>query len=102
MAGPNEIDIYIGARIRRIREFRGIVRDALAVALGMTSTDVGILERGLKRLTPEQIFAVAGVLNIKPSFLFSGVSLGVDEEYASALIPHYEDMKHHLSSATRN
>ena len=102
MAGPNEIDAYIGARIRRIREYRGVVRDVLAVALGMTSTDVGILERGLKRLSPEQVFAVAGVLKIKPSFLFSGLSLRVDEEYASALIPYYEDMKHHLPSAQRN
>jgi len=45
---------------------------------------------------------VAGVLKIKPSFLFSGLSLRVDEEYASALIPYYEDMKHHLPSAQRN
>ena len=102
MAGPNEIDIYIGARIRKIREYRGIVRDVLADALGMSSTKVGILERGLTRLSPEQIFAVAGVLMIRPSFIFSGLSLRTDEEYASTLIPYYEDMKHHLPSATRN
>ena len=55
-------------------------------SLGTTSTNVGILEPRLTRLSPEQIFAVAGVLMIRPSFLFSGLSLGVGEEYASALI----------------
>ena len=96
MAGPNGIDIYIGGRIRKIREFRGIARDAVAAALDISSTEVGILERGLKRLTPEQMLIIADTLNVRPSFLFGNLSLRFDREEAGALTPFFEGMVRNL------
>jgi transcriptional regulator with XRE-family HTH domain len=99
MPGPNEIDIYIGERMRKIREFRGIGRDLVAAALGMTSTRVGLLERGLRRASAEQVVAISGVLRIRPSFFFGNTPIRADDEHASAIVPSAPNFMGKLTDA---
>src|SRR6185436_16860852 len=60
MAGP----IQYGAKIRRLRQNRGLTQAALAELLGISTTYLNLLENGRRRLTPDLLIRLTRTLSI--------------------------------------
>lgn len=61
-AGPDPIDLAVGARIRIRRRFLKISQDDLAAALGLTFQQVQKYERGENRVSASMLVRIAARL----------------------------------------
>jgi transcriptional regulator with XRE-family HTH domain len=61
----------IGARIRKIREEKGISQEAMALELSLTQSNYGRLEKDDKRLTVPKLQKISEVLKTSVSYLFN-------------------------------
>jgi transcriptional regulator with XRE-family HTH domain len=61
----------IGARIRKLREDKGITQELLANSLEITQSNYGRLEKDDKRLTVPKVIKIAEVLNVSISQIFN-------------------------------
>ena len=59
-----------GKRIKFLRLDRGLTQLELAEILDMSPNFIGMIERGERNTTVENVFKIARALNIKPSNLF--------------------------------
>ena len=60
-----------GAKIKEIREKRGLNQEQLAELINMESRHLSRIETGKSFTTIENIEKIAAALNVAPSFLFS-------------------------------
>lgn len=67
---PNEIDVYVGSRIRFRRKLLGISQEKLAEGLNLTFQQVQKYEKGENRVGASRLLAVANILQVDPSFFF--------------------------------
>jgi len=67
------IDIHVGSRLRRTREFRGLSQRELALALRLTVERLDAFERGAARLSASVLFAASQRLGVDGSFFFKGL-----------------------------
>jgi len=66
-----EILIKFGNKVRKERNKIGLSQEGLASKAGVHRTYIGMIERGEKNITLENIEKVAKALNLKLSDLFS-------------------------------
>ena len=59
-----------GHRVRLLRAVRGMSQEDLAEAAGVHRTYVSSLERGLRNIGLDNIYALADALGVEPSELF--------------------------------
>ena len=71
----NFIDRYIGARLRSLRESRGLSRERLASALNIPADRVLDLEEGRERIAAELMRSLSRVLEAQPAEFFEGFSV---------------------------
>jgi transcriptional regulator with XRE-family HTH domain len=64
---PNAVDL--GARVRAVRELAGLQPREVAKAAGMGRRELQAVERGSKRLTGDELRALAGALGVDPDVL---------------------------------
>lgn len=62
-----------GERIRSIRKEQGLSQEELAFKAGLHRTYIGMIERGEKNVTLENIYKLALGLHIEISDLFKGL-----------------------------
>ena len=60
----------IGARIRKLREERGIKQEYMANEIGITQSSYGRLEKNDERLTVPKLLIIAEVLKVPVAVLF--------------------------------
>lgn len=72
----NEIDAYIGSRIRARRNERGLSQEKLGEALGVSFQQVQKYEKGANRISPGRLSKVADTLNTDIAFFFDGAPDG--------------------------
>ena len=60
-----------GARVRALREERGMSQEALAYAAGLDRSYMGGVERGERNVSPDNIYRVAGALGTPVEALFA-------------------------------
>jgi len=61
-----------GRRVRVLRVARGMSQEDLAEAAGVHRTYVSSLERGLRNVGLDNVYALADALGVEPSELFTG------------------------------
>ena len=71
----------LGARVRAVRELAGANPRDVAKAAGMSRRELQAAERGAKRLSADELHAVAGALGVDPDVL---VGVGFEGELARA------------------
>ncbi len=71
--GANEIDQYIGSKIRLRRTMLGISQQKLGELLALTFQQVQKYERGSSRVGGSRLFQVAQVLEVPISYFFDGM-----------------------------
>ena len=69
----------VGQRIREARKAKGLTQEALANKVGLSSTHISVIERGLKSARLETFVAIANILEVSAdSLLIDVVDHSVD------------------------
>lgn len=72
----DEIDRFVGGRIREIRKQRGLSQSQLGERLGVTFQQVQKYERGDNRVAASTVYRVCGVLKCGLADLFPPIEAG--------------------------
>lgn len=78
-----DIDRYVGARIRERRIMMGLTQQQLADLIGVTYQQAHKYERGINRVSAGRLFEVAQVLSVPVNYFFDGL----DQESDRAISP---------------
>ncbi|MCD2184204.1 helix-turn-helix domain-containing protein [Rhizobium sp. GN54] len=70
----NQIDVAVGANLRRIRSLRQMSQEALAAQLGITFQQIQKYEKGFNRISASKLVLTAEALECDLSSLFAGVA----------------------------
>ena len=90
----NKVDVHVGGRVRRTRQFRSMDLIELANRIGVSTSQLCRYEQGMERFAPEHLLKAARVLGVSPSFFFNGLK---GEE-----IPEVERLRAIASTANDN
>jgi transcriptional regulator with XRE-family HTH domain len=78
-----DIDRYVGARIRERRIMLGLTQQQLADLIGVTYQQAHKYERGINRVSAGRLFEVAQVLSVPVNYFFDGL----DQENERSISP---------------
>jgi len=78
-----DIDRYVGARIRERRIMLGLTQQQLADLIGVTYQQAHKYERGINRVSAGRLFEVSQVLSVPVSYFFDGL----EQESERAISP---------------
>lgn len=74
MAASNQdIDAFVGARIREIRRGQTMTQMSMALDLGVSQQQVQMYETGKNRIVVSRLWRVAEVLGVSIETLFEGL-----------------------------
>lgn len=76
----NEIDVYVGQRLRERREALGISQGRLGRHLGLTFSQVQKYEKGSNRIGAGRLFQIADFLGVPTSYFFEGLAAAAGAE----------------------
>ena len=79
----NEIDTYVGERVRMRRKMLGLSQTDLGQALGLTFQQIQKYERGTNRISASKLYETAGALTVSVGYFFEGF---VDAEPAADFV----------------
>src|SRR5512133_4381836 len=68
-----DIDRYVGARIRERRIMLGLTQQQLADLIGVTYQQAHKYERGINRVSAGRLFEIAQVLSVPVNYFFDGL-----------------------------
>lgn len=77
------VDRYVGARIRERRIMLGLTQQQLADLIGVTYQQAHKYERGINRVSAGRLFEVAQVLSVPVNYFFDGL----DQESERSISP---------------
>lgn len=84
---PDTTQFYadVGARIRKIREKRGVTQETLGTLIGLSRASVINIEKGRQRFLAHMLVDIAVALHVGPDELLPNVQLRLDQELEQAL-----------------
>ena len=71
---PHPIDVRVGARVRALRQVRGLTQQDLASSMRLTFQQVQKYEQGANRISASRIAEIANIFRVPVSYFFSGLS----------------------------
>ncbi len=71
----NFIDRYVGARLRTLRQSRGMPLERLAAAMNVPAERLSDLEEGRERIAAETMRLLSRILKVEPAAFFEGFSV---------------------------
>jgi transcriptional regulator with XRE-family HTH domain len=83
LSRTQDVDRYVGARIRERRIMLGLTQQQLADLIGVTYQQAHKYERGINRVSAGRLFEVAQVLSVPVNYFFDGL----DKENGRAISP---------------
>jgi len=105
-AGPDEIDVHVGRKIREARLLGGMSQATLAEKVGVSFQAVQKYEKGDIRTSASTLARIAAALEREPAYFFEGPSakgtrvdnteLGIGSRQLLDLIQAYEGLPEHL------
>jgi len=91
----NEVDLYVGTRLRLKRSLVGLTQDKLAQALGITAQQVQKYENGVNRMGASRLLQVSQILKAPVQYFFEGLEeLEVNSEPLCENIPSIQCHAH--------
>ncbi|MBO8154787.1 LexA family transcriptional regulator [Thermovirga sp.] len=79
--------MYIGAKIRALRQARGMTQKELASLVGISQNYLSQIETGHRRIDVNKLLLIAQALNCKPEDIIKDQSIEPDEEKQCILQP---------------
>jgi transcriptional regulator with XRE-family HTH domain len=79
MAGrprPQDIDRYVGARMRERRIMLGLTQQQMAELIGVTYQQAHKYEKGINRVAASRLHSIAQALGVEIGYFFEGVQMG--------------------------
>ena len=73
-AGPDPVDIHVGARVKLRRVLLGLSQGQLGDAINLTFQQVQKYERGANRISASMLHHIAQVLDVPVSFFFDDMT----------------------------
>lgn len=73
MKNHSQVLIRFGSRVREIRQKNGFSQEVLALKAGVHRTYIGMIERGEKNITLENIEKISRALDVPLSKLFENI-----------------------------
>jgi transcriptional regulator with XRE-family HTH domain len=73
-AGPDEIDVCVGQKVREARVLIGMSQMALAAKIGVSFQAVQKYEKGDIRVSASTLVRIATALDHEPGYFFEGLS----------------------------
>jgi len=70
----NEIDLYLGKRLRHRRRLMGFTQHQLAVAVGVRFQQIQKYECGANRISAARLWQLAEALTVPISYFYDGLS----------------------------
>lgn len=67
---PDEIDVYVGQKIKTRRSLLGLSQEKLGEAVGLTFQQIQKYERGHNRVAPGRLWKIAKALGVSVIYFF--------------------------------
>jgi transcriptional regulator with XRE-family HTH domain len=83
-AAAQNVDRYVGARIRERRIMLGLTQQQLADLIGVTYQQAHKYERGINRVSAGRLFEIARVLSVPIGYFYEGLSEGSEPKAPTA------------------
>lgn len=71
--GLNEVDVFVGQRLRELRMLAGLSQSDVAAALGLTFQQLQKYERGFNRVSASRLYKLAQFFRVPVSVFFDGL-----------------------------
>jgi transcriptional regulator with XRE-family HTH domain len=73
---PQDVDRYVGARIRERRILLGLTQQQMAELIGVTYQQAHKYEKGINRVAAGRLYSIARALGVEVSYLYEGLQTG--------------------------
>jgi transcriptional regulator with XRE-family HTH domain len=70
---PQDVDRYVGARIRERRIILGLTQQQMAELIGVTYQQAHKYEKGINRIASGRLYCVAQALGVEIGYFFEGM-----------------------------
>ncbi len=71
--GLNDVDVFVGQRLRELRMLAGLSQSDVAAALGLTFQQLQKYERGFNRVSSSRLFKLGQFFRVPVSVFFDGL-----------------------------
>jgi len=75
-ARPQDVDRYVGARIRERRILLGLTQQQMAELIGVTYQQAYKYEKGINRVAAGRLYEVARALGVELGYFYEGLQTG--------------------------
>jgi transcriptional regulator with XRE-family HTH domain len=75
-ARPQDVDRYVGARIRERRILLGLTQHQMAELIGVTYQQAHKYEKGINRVAAGRLYSIARALGVEVSYFYEGLQTG--------------------------
>ena len=75
-ARPQDVDRYIGARIRERRILLGLTQQQMADLIGVTYQQAHKYEKGINRVAAGRLYSIARALGVDIGYFYEGLQIG--------------------------
>ena len=72
-ARPQDVDRYVGARIRERRILLGLTQQQMADLIGVTYQQAHKYEKGINRVAAGRLYRIARALGVEVSYFYEGL-----------------------------
>ena len=72
---PNQVDIYVGKRIKLRRKILGLTQTEISKILGLTFQQIQKYEKGENRVSASRLYDFANILQVDVNFFFNDMPL---------------------------
>nr|WP_211112396.1 helix-turn-helix transcriptional regulator [Azospirillum sp. SYSU D00513] len=98
--GLNEVDVFVGQRLRELRMLAGLSQSDVAAALDLTFQQLQKYERGFNRVSASRLFKLSQFFRVPVSVFFEGLDerSSAPEGSAAAGQPQSEENENTLRS----
>jgi transcriptional regulator with XRE-family HTH domain len=73
---PQDVDRYVGARIRERRIMLGLTQQQMADLIGVTYQQAHKYEKGINRVAAGRLYSIARALGVEVSYFYEGLQTG--------------------------
>ena len=75
-APPQDVDRYVGARIRERRIMLGLTQQQMADLIGVTYQQAHKYEKGINRVAAGRLYRIAQALGVEVGYFYEGLQIG--------------------------
>jgi len=84
---PDEVDRYVGQRLRVRRSLLGMSQEKLAKAINLTFQQIQKYERGLNRISAGRLYQFSRILNVPIDYFYAGYAPEGEDKTQDQVLP---------------